>query len=255
MKVMSFNLKNDTQFTTHKMRWENRKNHVLNIIHTYKPDVIGVQELTPSIKIQLQELLPEYNFSGKGRYNSLTRFNEQTDIAYRRDKYRPIEESTFWLSKTPELPGSRLWSSIFPRICTYVKLQDIKTDKSFVVFNTHLDHLLPYTRRKELTILADILKQTKEPLILMGDFNTNLNSAAFKSFFEKINFLNDTYSQVQHLGHNTIHAGFGFIRQKTRPIDYIFTSTSFKVKTCIIITTDFNGAYPSDHYPIYCELE
>lgn len=257
MKIMTFNLKNDTFFTSKKMRWDVRKQYVLNIIQLYSPDIIGVQELTPETKQQLEELLPEYCFVGKPRNRSWQIMNEQTDIGFKKERFYFLEGDTFWLSSSPNKQGSRVWTSVFPRICTRALLQDKTTNQQILVYNTHLDHLIPHSRLKEMMILIKAIQERKlnhVPVVLMGDFNTNAHSKALKLLSENSMCYKSVYAS-SFVIHNTIHHGSGKTNEKAQPIDYIFVSEEVEVLDCEIITTHFNGLYPSDHYPVICNLK
>lgn len=258
MKVMTFNLKNDTFFTRKNMRWDTRREFVLNIIETYRPDVIGVQELTPEGKKELSRLLPQYQFIGEPRNARLPYFNEETDIGFLKKKYECLEENTFWLSAHPQKRGSRVWTSIFPRICTKALLKEKTSGKTFLVYNTHLDHLIPHSRLKELQVIAQSIQKKRSlgtPVILMGDFNTTIDSAALKDFLASGQSLQSVYTSLSLPLHNTIHYGRGTQKENVKPIDYIFVSRSFEIQSCEIITAHFNGFYPSDHYPVIAELQ
>ncbi len=58
-----------------------------------------------------------------------------------------------------------------PRTLFHVTL-DVN-GQPFVVFITHLDHLLSVARRIQFETIANILQHTREPHVLMGDFNTH----------------------------------------------------------------------------------
>ena len=62
LKVMTFNLKNDMFVTRKNLRWDTRRQYVRNLIASTAPDIIGVQELSDSMREQLQALLPQYQF-------------------------------------------------------------------------------------------------------------------------------------------------------------------------------------------------
>lgn len=257
MKVMTFNLKNDTFFTKKSMRWDTRRRYVQNIIQLHAPDIIGVQELTPQTKQQMEELLPEYCFIGKPRNRLLSLMNEQTDIGFLKANFECLQQNTFWLSSHPDKKGSRVWTSVFPRICTKALLLDKRTHQKMLVYNTHLDHLIPHSRLKELIFLARSIMEEAVldiPVILMGDFNTTLDSKALRNFMNQSKMMKSVYTSMHHPTHNTIHHGRGKLKPKSKPIDYIFVSQEVEVENCEIITTHFNGFYPSDHYPVICQL-
>lgn len=184
LKVMTFNLKNDMFFTRKNLRWDTRRQYVRNLIASTSPDIIGVQELSDVMREQLQALLPQYQFVGQARNRRRQFMNEHSDILFLKDRFELLGEKTFWLSKQPDQAGSRTWTSVFPRICTMAQLKDLETEQVFRVFNTHLDHLLAYTRTFEIRTIIDEMQRLQEetacPLILMGDLNTTMSSRSLQ---------------------------------------------------------------------------
>ena len=63
------------------------------------------QEVLPHVAKWLKENLNEYYVIGCGRGANLR--DEQMSIAYRRDRINLISMKTWWLSQTPDVPGSR----------------------------------------------------------------------------------------------------------------------------------------------------
>ena len=86
----------------------------------------------------------------------------------------------------------------------------------------------------------------------MGDFNTNLKSKALGYLKNNLDLI-DCYQNV--LFHNT-HHGFGnSISISHLPIDYIFLSKNLKIENTKIIDESIDNIYPSDHYPILCQIK
>ena len=84
------------------------------------------------------------------------------------------------LSETPDKPGFG-WDAACNRTCTWIKLKDKITKKSFPVLDTHLDHRGMKAREEGVKlILARIPELNKEnlPLIFTGDFNLVKESCA-----------------------------------------------------------------------------
>ena len=139
-----------------------------------------------------------------------------------------------------------------------VHLKDRETEQVFRVFNTHLDHQLSYTRTFEVrTIISEMQRLQKEatcPLILMGDLNSTLSSPALQLLTMPENRLHLKPVYDSSAMFNTLHYGKGRLKEDRQPIDYIYVSEEFDVHSTRIITTCFNGLYPSDHYPVICHL-
>ena len=70
IKVVSFNVKRDMAFSIHKEnRWERRRQLVSDVIRASGASIIGVQELLPEMKLDVQRLLSqEYSVFGNGRF-------------------------------------------------------------------------------------------------------------------------------------------------------------------------------------------
>jgi endonuclease/exonuclease/phosphatase family metal-dependent hydrolase len=64
---------------------------------------------------------------------------EYSGFFYQRDHFEPGDAGTFWLSDTPEKPGSMTWGNEIPRVA-WLHLLDRATGRGFYVFNTHWDH-------------------------------------------------------------------------------------------------------------------
>ena len=105
-------------------QWENRKKDVLNLLKNYSPDIVGFQEMLKSQLEFIDENLNEYNYVGVAREDGKSE-GEFSPIFFNTKKYKIIENGTFWLSKTPDVPSIG-WDAAHKRVCTYVKLVNLK---------------------------------------------------------------------------------------------------------------------------------
>lgn len=250
MNIMSFNIKNDSYLSLNK--WKKRKKVALAIINKYQPDIIGLQELTEDRMVDFASL-NKYRIVGENRNKKFNILNEKSAIAYDASKYQLLDSKTIWLSKTPLIRGSKNIMSIFPRICTYARLQD-NNGKIINVFNTHLDHLFPFVRYDECLYLAKFIKENSNDhhVIIMGDFNTNIKSKALNYLLCNLNII-DCYQKG--IIHNTHHVFSNNIDNDKLPIDYIFLSKDLIIENTKIIDDSIDNIYPSDHYPILCQIK
>lgn len=252
-KVMTFNIRYGSA-DDGENSWPNRKNILFDVIRDFNPDLLGMQEV---LKFQLDELLeqmPSYSFAGVGRDDGKTA-GEYSPIFFSKDRYILDTTNTFWMSDTPQIPGSKNWGNNFTRICTWVKLFDKFTGKSFYYLNTHLDHQSPESRVKSAQAIVNTIKGFKEklPVILSGDFNTGENEETIKII--KSSGLVDTY-RFLHSKSDSEGTFNSFKGEDTKDkIDFIFTSNDFKCVNSQIIKTNRNGRYPSDHFPVTAALE
>src|SRR5690625_2434080 len=96
--------------------WPYRKNDVAKMIGpVYQVDIVGLQEVLSYQLDDLTERLPYYGWVGVGRDDGHQK-GEYSPILYRKDKFDLIATNTFWLSESPETPGSKSWDTSITRI-------------------------------------------------------------------------------------------------------------------------------------------
>lgn len=107
---------------------------------------------------------------------------ETCAILYRKDRFELVDSGTFWFSEKPEKSGSKSWGNLFARICSWVQLKDKTNQASFYVYNVHLDNWSQHSRKKSVQLLAKKIaeRDTRDPFILMGDFNMKIDNPAMK---------------------------------------------------------------------------
>lgn len=262
--VMSFNIR-----LPHKgdglHYWDHRRPLVVSTIRYHEADLIGVQE---AFRRQLDELMTDlegYAWTGLCRTDGTKNpnpDNEFSAILYRKNRFAVLEEGTFWLSETPEKAGSLGWDAAYPRIVSWAKFKDQSTGKTFYHFNTHFDHM-GVTARIESSKL--ILKKIKEiagssPVVLSGDFNTAENDKPYQTIIDPTStqHLDDALwkSTLSHHGPMSSFAGtFEISGLQPNRIDFIFVNKGVKVLKHAILTDSWNGFLPSDHLPVFAEIE
>lgn len=227
----------------------NRKQLIIDKIQKEQPDLICFQEVLPHVAVWLKEALTDYYVIGCGRDEKLE--NEQMSIAYKKLKFNLLGLEVFWLSETPEVPGSRYQDqSDCPRVCTQALFQNMETKGIFRLYNTHLDHIGSGAR---ILGLGQILRKMKKdaasdkvPAILAGDFNAVPDSQEMRLLEEYPEYI-DLTSAMKGTFHD-------FGRQKEEKIDYIIVEDRFQLVTATIWTDSCDGVYLSDHYPVCAEI-
>lgn len=255
LKVMTYNIRLDVAVDGENA-WGKRKDFFSSQIRFYEPDIWGVQEATPNQMTDLAELLPEYSHIGIGRDG--VGKGEASAIFFKKDRFKVSNEQTFWLSETPEKPSTS-WDSAYPRICTYGLFKDLKTKKTFWVFNTHLDHIGEVARTKGIEMILAKMKEVNKrnlPVIFTGDLNTEPDAERIINLKKVLTDAREA-SEQKPFGPSGSFNGFKFSEPVTRLIDYIFVDRSgrFKVKKYAVLSDSKDLRYPSDHLPIYAELE
>ena len=235
--------------------WQERMPRINAVLKNHQIDLVGLQEATYQ---QLQAIIQDTGLAyiGKGRSDGDKR-GEHSCILYREERFECLESHTFWLSETPEKPGSRSWKSVCPRICTWGRFRDRRSGIIFVHINTHLDHGSPAARENGAKLIISKLPdiQRKQPAILTGDFNAVPDSPPIKILMGA--FKNSArHSLAEPTGPTGTGHGYKPTPEKLArpPIDFVFVSQCFEVLEHHTLTDTFDGLYPSDHFPVLAVL-
>lgn len=246
LRVMSFNVRLPVA-ADGPNRWEARQGLFVETIRRADADIIGTQELW---KIQADHLiakLPRYSWFGIDRRGGHA--DEHMGVFYRRDRLKLVQLGNFWLSDTPDVPGSISWGHPYPRMATWGLFETIPGGKRFWFINTHF----PYraedeaAREKGAAAIAAWISARPDgaPVVLTGDFNTVPDSGTHNALSAG---LADAWNaaKVRSGPAETFHA---FTGKADRRIDWVFARglTAAKVET---VTFGRNGRYPSDHFPV-----
>ena len=246
---MSANLRCINPHDTGKKSWFYRADLIIKNIENNKPSIIGFQEATKWQYAYLKDCLTD--FDSVITYRDESTFSEGCPIFYRTDMYDLVDKGSFWLSETPEVM-SKDWNSKCYRICSYVILKEKSTEKEFVVFNTHLDHVSDEARINGIGVVLDKISQFGSlPSMIMGDFNAEEGSVTYENVTK--DFLDARY-QVDNAVDSCTYQNFGKELDRNR-IDYFMISkTGINVKSYKVVTDTFDGVYPSDHFPLLAEF-
>lgn len=259
--LMSFNIRNG-QANDGENKWENRKDFVCDVVKEHALDIVGLQE---AFHFQLQymlEKLPHFEAVGQGRDGGER--GEYSAILFNKNRFTLQDSGTFWLSDTPE-KKSRSWGNRYLRVCTWARLMDKGCSHAFYIYNTHLDHQSQNARIQSAKLITRRIAQRRfaDPFVLMGDMNAAEDNPVIQYFKGKINLegtapsplqLKDTF-RILHPEAKPTGTGGGFIGRTTGPkIDYIFVPVGIKTIRASIVRINRSGAYPSDHFPVFAEI-
>lgn len=251
LKVMTFNIRYGTA-NDGENNWEYRKNNVVETIKNFNPDLFGLQE---ALQLQIDEILkqmPNYSYVGVGRDDGKSA-GEYSCIFYLKNRFDVDSSGTFWFSDTPNIVASKSWGNNITRICTWAFFRDKLSNKTLYMFNVHLDHESQTSREKSAELLVRKISQKSLPIILTGDFNCGDINPAIKTIIKS--GMIDSYRKVNVKDQN--EGTFNSFKGETSgdKIDFIFVSKDFEVKKSEILRTNYNGKYPSDHFPVTAEIK
>jgi endonuclease/exonuclease/phosphatase family metal-dependent hydrolase len=253
LRVMTFNVRYPAKSDGANV-WENRRDLLVDTIRTSKPDIVGTQELFHFQGQYIADKLPEYKWFGVSRRGNQE--DEHMGVFYRADRLKLIESGNYWLSETPETPGSMSWNVTLPRMVTWGIFEDSSSGKRFHFFNTHFAHRQEDGEARENSARVIAGRLAKLPAgttaILTGDFNTDSATEPYKVLTA---VLTDAWSSVQKPAGptGTFHGFSG--KPRTSRIDWILYRGSLKPRSVETITHNDNGRYPSDHFPVLAVFE
>jgi endonuclease/exonuclease/phosphatase family metal-dependent hydrolase len=258
VRVLTFNIRYGTA-PDGPDAWEYRAPLVFEVIREQDADFIGLQEALRFQIDAIRDAVPGYGEVGVGREDG-REGGEYSAILYRTDRWRVADRDTFWLSETPDVPGSKSWGNEITRIVTWARFIDRDSGRAVRVYNTHFDHQSQPSRMQSAKLLAARIaaREPRDPVIVTGDFNSGEDNPAIL-YLEHDNGqspvrLVDTF-RVLH-PHATGVGTFGeFLGKRNGPkIDYVFVEPGVDVRAAGIIYDQRDGRYPSDHYPVYADI-
>lgn len=254
IKVMTLNVRYDNPRDSINA-WPCRAEQVSEFINDQSPDIFGMQEVLWSQYIYLDSVLTDYASEGVGRDDGL-KGGEMNPVFYRKDKFDLVRTKTFWLSETPEFPGSKAWGSSLPRVVTWMELVNRDTHDHFCFFNTHFAHDSDSARVMSSETLLERVSGISQgfPFIITGDFNMEPDSRGYKILTgpdESVSLLRDSYfiSKEKPYGPSYTFNGFSDKPGSGR-IDYIFVKNGMKVLEHKTIIHKEGNVFLSDHWPV-----
>jgi endonuclease/exonuclease/phosphatase family metal-dependent hydrolase len=239
LRFMTFNLRRDVA-ADGSNRWDARKDAVAALVLRHAPHVLGTQEGLAHQLAHLDARLHGYRRAGGCRRGDGS--DEHAAIYYDATRLALLEQGDFWLSDTPEAPGSASWGNRHPRMVTWARLEDRLTGREVTVANTHLDHESPRARREAARLIAQRLPRA----VLLGDFNAEPGGEVHAIL------CGASRKDTTHLDATpTFH---GFTPRSRARLDWILVPVGAHVKRATVLRERPGGRYPSDHDPVVADV-
>jgi endonuclease/exonuclease/phosphatase family metal-dependent hydrolase len=251
VRILSFNLRRDTR-ADGPNRWARRRDAATAVVR--RADVAGLQEARWP---QLRDVLlgaSGLRWAGAGRADGRRR-GELVPVLWRGDRFRGEDQGVFWLSRTPDRPGSRDHEDAVVRMATWVRLRDMAARRSFFVLNTHLDHRVEQARVEgadQIRAAVDALAGD-DPVVVTGDLNCTPGSPAYDLLTDpdrgRVRLADARDLATQRSGPDTTLNRFEGPQPGAR-IDVVLVSPHWRVRSSHVDDTTHGGRYPSDHFPV-----
>jgi endonuclease/exonuclease/phosphatase family metal-dependent hydrolase len=254
IKVMTLNVRYDNPGDSANA-WPKRASIVCRFIQEEKPDLLGMQEVLLNQYDILDSALTGYVSTGVGRSDGANG-GEMNPVFFRKDRFDMVRTITFWLSETPEIPGSISWGSSLPRIVTWMELVDKNSHDHLYFFNTHFAHDSDSARTMSSRFLLRAVDSitNRQPFIITGDFNMVPRSNGYlilTGLDESVPLLRDAYVVLDKRPAGPGYTFNGFSdKQGSGRIDYIFVKNGMSVSEHRTVIKKEHGIYISDHWPV-----
>lgn len=272
IRVMSFNIWDTGEpqpwEENPRAAWVKRAPLVVQTIRRYSPTLIGFQEFSQHHWETLRDQLPEFAACKNGENTAVG-----NTIFYRPDRFGLLDSGMFWLSHTPDEPVPD-WELPYALSVQWVMLKELESGVPLLFMNTQYEDGWDPNQiqmREEGTpiFLQQIERVARRdpnmPVILSGDFNSNVWDTPYRCFLEH-GFV-DTYRAAGHGDSLTSSSYHGYVGeaysglewgdQQCWRIDWILTRDGSMRLQTIASTIVHDGqppVYPSDHWPVITDL-
>ncbi|WP_146697690.1 hypothetical protein [Geofilum rhodophaeum] len=231
---------------------EERWTTVGKLVAAHDFDLLCLQEIHPERLQILSEELQAYK-SLPAVDSHLSQLVETCPIFYLPHRLKLLADSQFWLSETPDIPGSKSWGALFPRTVTWGKFVNLQTGHIFFVFNAHFCHLNEDARMMSSTLLLRKINEIAghAPVVITGNFNSLTDGPAERLLAANWDPLYSFENSVRLM--ETKEPGL----EKNLPLiltDHIFINSFFKIEKYQVHQTPFLEQLFRGHHPISSQL-
>lgn len=258
LTIMTFNLRynnpNDGRYA-----WPHREAAIRELLSAHSPDILCTQEGLTEMLDSVSSSFPAYRRFGQGRMADGS--DEHVAVFVNQDRLHVVSHGQFWISPEPDVPGSRAWDTLFPRICTWCVVESAADGVRLAVFNVHLDNRQERARvegarllKKKMPEIAAVHGATPGAVVLCGDFNAYPDTAEVQSFCSgsASEGSGGVLAGCEDVTTGTYH-GFRGVPSPA-PIDYILNGDTVSVESREVDQKKYDGTWPSDHFPVVARL-
>lgn len=262
IKVLSQNMRYTSDPDGNSIGQRNQR--FQRLVMEYRPDLIGMQEVTAEWLQHLKRLTQGVNRLGGDapEYGMVTCFREGPDVSdgeaqtilYSLERFEHLDSGVIWLSETPDIP-SMVEDSSYNCVLTWALLKDKQTDETILYANTHLEYRFAkeHIRVAQMEYILDFLEEYKDKytVYVSGDFNFRPDSTPYLVATEA---LKDSYNTTWENLSTVNYTYHDYEREpdKTK-LDHIFHNDQTTPIRYEIISKLYDG-FVSDHYGVIVEF-
>ena len=192
---------------------------------------------------------------------------EFSTIYFRPSAWELTGNKTYWLSPTPDVPGSKGWDAMLPRIVTVAKFKHRSSGEPFVYMCTHFDHVGRRARQHSAELLVNLAHELSVahapadkpvPVFLGGDLNSPPTEKAYKTLASKLGNVRDKVPERLRIGNTNTYTAFTESRWDDEELDFIFVrdETPIEWVSFAVPNSRFDDRiYISDHRPVIVDFK
>jgi endonuclease/exonuclease/phosphatase family metal-dependent hydrolase len=263
VRVLTYNVRRDVA-SDGEFDWAARRDAVAGTVRFHRPAVVGLQEPLAHQYSDLREGLPGFEWAGASREAGEGE-GEFCPVGYRAERFERLDSGTFWLSPTPDDPGSVGWDAAYPRVATWVRLRERDDGGTLLYCNTHLDHEGERARVEGARVLRERvsdLREDDEPVVVGGDLNCVAGDEPYGVLAgagtegERDLPLVDAREASPYPAHgpDTTRTDFETLLPD-RGIDHLFVAGATVAGCGVAADVVGDGWFPSDHLPVVADLD
>ncbi len=260
-RVCQYNVHFDYPDDGANRRWVDRRDICAGLLLQSGASVCCIQEDKVEQVEDLKQRMPGWQFVGRGRLANGK--GECTSVLFKPDVWTLVEHGDFWLSETPDTPGSISWGCKYTHKATWALLQTAGQGHvgQVIFISTHLDENagMDEARKKSAVIIRNYVRDhfKKANIVICGDFNSAVTdeSHAVMADTSIEPPLYDTWDTSRHseTSSGTVHHWTGVA--KTKRIDWIFTGGNIQANSMKFDRYNKDGNYGSYHFAVEADLE
>ncbi|KAK1590432.1 endonuclease/Exonuclease/phosphatase [Colletotrichum navitas] len=278
LRLMTYNIRWATPVTgLNEAYWSTRRPRLaaqLNYETAGRPEsLLCMQEVVEQQLLDIaQDLGPAWAHVGVGRDDGGAA-GEFSPILYRPDTWDLVENRTYWLSETPDVPGSKGWDAALPRIATVASFKHAATGLPLVYMCTHFDHQGQTARERSAELLVRLAKEWESgsgsgsgdaavPVFLGGDLNVEPDNAAYKTLVAEGNLRDarDVVPEARRTGNSKTYTAFTDMDSDDSLIDHLFVrdpaARGMEFLSHAVLPNRFDDRlFISDHRPVVVDAQ
>jgi endonuclease/exonuclease/phosphatase family metal-dependent hydrolase len=247
-RIISCNVRLQTHHDG-EQQFNNRVGFLCERLTELDADIIGFQEITHLMRLELIKRMPNYTFVGGCRNRD--RLGESATVAYKNERFMLERLTSDMLSPTPNVPGTTYGGdqSLCPRIFSCADLMPYDGSSPIRVINIHTDHVGKDARMLEVRQLIDTYLRDNSarpmPTVVTGDFNATPDAPEILYMAEHFT---DLSADIGPTFHN-----YGRLTPGAK-IDYVFASADIIPRGAFAPHDVRDGLYFSDHDPVVADI-